>query len=250
MALGIIGAARALADANKELEVAKTDGARALAAARVLAAEQVLAKVKKTKTVTTDTHEEEVDDGEEEASAEEDDGEGEEDSSDGGEDAEDESEEKKASASVGLHTKDRLLRLCRQITGKTSIEEVMGALHATWQGSKKSKSLAAEVAELKAEAEKSKVADLIRVGSKAGKLAPSQHAWAKSQTPASLKAYLDAAPKMVRSEGEESTEAAVNTRGTGAVTAEMAKIWRKQGFAEADFPALLAKLDTNLNGAR
>jgi capsid assembly protease len=248
MGLGIIAAARALASANKELEVAKSDGARALAAARVLAAEGVLAKVKKTKTVTTDTHEEEVDDGEEEASEEEED-DGEEDSSDGGEDAEEESDGKKASATTGLHTPDRLLRLCRQITGKSSIEEVMGALHATWQGSKKSRSLAAEVAQLKADAEKSKVADLIRTGSKAGKLAPSQFGWAKTQTPASLKAYLDAAPKMVRTEGEESTEAAVNTRGTGAVTAEMAKIWRKQGFAEADFPALLAKLDTN-NGAR
>ena len=131
----------------------------------------------------------------------------------------------------------------------------MGALHATWQSSKKSRGLAAEVAALRAESERTKVAALVVTGIRAGKLAPSQRAWARSQTPASLKAYLDAAPKMVHTTDDEHVEARVDASSMpGSVTAEMAKIWRKQGHAEKDFPALLAKMNqkksaSNMNGA-
>lgn len=240
-------AEKALASANATLVGAKTDADRALAAARVLAAEDVVAKVKKTKTVTTDTHEEEVDDGEEEAkdpppSDDDDDGDEEEDDDDDG----DGKAAASASASIGEHTTKGLLALARRITGKKSIDEVMGALHATWQSSKKTKTLAAEVASLKADAERSKVSALIERGMKAGKLAPTQRAWAKTQTPASLKAYLDAAPKMVHTVDDENTEARVEGLGAataGVVTAEMARIWRKLGHAEKDFPALLAKMN-------
>jgi len=244
---------KALAAANAAMTASKTDGERALAAARVLAAEEVLAKVTKTKTVTTDTHEEEVDDGKEEEEAafpdKGDDDEGE-DEGDDEEDCED-----AAKASVGAHTRAGLLALARRITGKTSIDEVMGALHATWQSSKKSRGLAAEVAALRAESERTKVAALVATGIRAGKIAPSQKAWARGQTPASLKAYLDAAPKMVHTTDDEHVEAKVDASAMpGSVTAEMAKIWRKQGHAEKDFPALLAKMNqkksaSNLNGA-
>jgi len=251
---GKIAAAKAASDANKALiaanaamTVAKTDGERALAAARVLAAEEIAAKVKKTKTVTTDTHEEEVDDGEEEAAdlpPSDDEDEDEDEDEDMGDD------KAAASASVGAHTRAGLLALTRRMTGKASIEEVMGALHATWQSSKKTKGLAAEVAALRADAERSKVSALVASGVKAGKIAPSQRAWARAQTPAALKAYLDAAPKMVHTTDEEHAEAAIEGAQHGSVTAATAKIWTKMGFAEKDFPALLAKMNgTNLNGA-
>lgn len=240
---GQLAAAKALKDANAKLTSAKTDAERALAAARVLAAEETLAKVKKTKTVTTDTHEEEIDDGEpEEAELPADD------------EDEDEEEEAAASASIGRTTKGDdggLLALCKKITGHSTLEEVMGALHAMTIGSKKSASLAAEVAKLKADAEASKVSAMIASGMKAGKLAPSQRAWAKTQTSAGLKAYLDAAPKMVGTISDEHAEAPVVGVGFGAVSAEMAKIWKKQGFKEADFPKLLEKLNgaKSVNGA-
>jgi len=253
-------ASKALSDAHKALGAAKTDAERALAAARVVAAPaapaptEPLAKVKKTKTVTTDTHEEEIDDGEPEEDDDEDEGDDEDAESESA-DADAEGEEggkykgaKVAAATIDA-TKDGLLRLARQITGKRSIEEVMGALHATWQASKKAATLASKVAKLEADATATRIQSLIAQGMKAGKLSAGQKAWAKTLTPAALKAYLDSAPKMVQAVDEGHTEAKVEGVGPGAVTAEMAKIWRKQGFAEKDFPALLATMNGATNGA-
>ena len=255
---GKIAAAKALSDANKALAAAhatmtaaKSDGDRALAAARILAAEEVVAKVKKTKTVTTDTHEEEVDDGEEETAA----GDPPPPPADDDDEEEDEDEDAVA-ASVGEHTTKGVLALARKITGKKAIGEVMGALHALGQNSKRTSRLAAEVATMKAESERGKLSALIDRGHRDGKISKSnakQIAWARTQTPASLKAFLDATPAMVHTTDDEHTEAAVDAGAKhGAVTAEMAKIWRKQGFAEKEFPALLAKMNgttSNLNGA-
>lgn len=259
---GQIAAAKALNDANAAMSAAKTDADRALCAARVVSAEAELAKVKKTKTVTTDTHEEEVDDGEEESEAgSSDDSDDDDESSEGGESAV-EDEEKKSMrgdhAQTGLYTKDRLLRLARQIvgsptsgSGKKSIEEVMGALHAMWQSHKGHSKLAAEVKKLKADAEHAKVTALVASGLKSGKLAPSQKEWARTQSPAGLKAYLDAAPKMVHTSEDEHTESRIAGVGVSGVSAEMAKIWLKQGFTEKDFPKLLEKLNgvSKSNGA-
>ena len=210
---GQIAAAKALKDAQSALAAAKTKDARALASARVVAAEAELAKVKKTKTVTTDTHEEEVDDGEESDAGSS--GTDDDDSSDGGsesESAEDDEEKKSAmhpgdNAKTGLHTKDRLLRHCRDITGKKSIEEVMGALQSMADSTKKVAKLSSEVASLRKERDDEKLAAMISKGMRDGKLAPAQKSWAKTQTIVSLAAYLDAAPKMVRTVEESAMPA-------------------------------------------
>lgn len=246
-----LAAIKALNEANKLMGIAKTDGERALAAARVLSAEAELAKVKKTKTVTTDTHEEEVDDGEpEDEETDDEDAEGDDD----GEEASDDEPEEKATRPSGSRggstgSTSAIVALARKLTGKTSADEVMGALQAMADTHRKTSKLAAQVAALQADAAATKMGALIAKGLKAGKLAPSQRAWAATQTPASLKAYLDAAPKMVHSTDEEHTEAAVNGGAPGVVTAEMAKIWRKQGFAEKDFPRLIEKLNGAKSGA-
>lgn len=275
---GQVAAAKALSDANAAMAAAKTDADRALCAARIVAAEANLAKVKKTKTKDTTTHTEEVDDGE--ADEESEDEESEDDSSDSGSsdsdddsdsgsesESEDEEDEEKKSdnAKSGLYTKDRLLRLARQIVGsstsrisanktgkrKMSIEEVMGALHAMWQSHKGHATLAAKVKKLEATVESDKVKALIDRGLKAGKLSPSQKEWARTQSVAGLRAYLDAAPKMVHSADDEHTESRIAGVGVGGVSAEMAKIWLKQGFTEKDFPRLVEKLNatTKSNGA-
>ncbi len=231
---------RALVAANAAMTGAKTDGERALAAARILAAEEIVAKVKKTKTVTTDTHEEEVDDGEEETAETA----GEDAPPSDDEEGDDDEEDKDEDAAKAVATSKSVLALARKITGKNSLEEVMGALHALGQNSKRTSKLAAQVAALQADAERSKVSALVSSGMKAGKIAPSQAAWAKTQSPAALKAYLAATPAMVHTSNDEHTEARVDgSAQPGSVTAEMAKIWRKQGYAEKDFPALLAKLN-------
>lgn len=248
----VLAATKALNDANKQLAAAKTEADRALAAAKVVAAETELAKVKKTKTVTTDTHEEEVDDGEPEDTDDEDDdaeGDGDDESAEAP-DCDDEDNATKSTSSRGsargIH---RIIALARKITGKTSDDEVEGALQAMADSHRKTAKLATEVAELKANATKRDRDELIAKGLKAGKLTPGQKAWAKTLTPAALKAYLDAAPKMVHTAEEETTEARVSGSPIGAVSAEMAKIWKKQGFAEKDFPKLLEKLNGAHKGA-
>ena len=245
-------ARKALADANAALAAAKSDTDRALAAARILAAESELAKVTKTKTTDKTVHTEETDDGEKDAADAADDDDVE--STDGGDDVEEDDDEakgKKASVGeTGLHTKDRLLRHARQITGKKSIEEVMGTLDAWAHAMRDHSKLAKKVERLEADATTAKIDALIASGLKSGKLAPSQRGWAKTMTPDGLRAYLDAAPKMVHTSGEEHVEASVAGRPLGSVTAEMAKIWKKQGFKEEDFPKLLEKLNaTHTNGA-
>jgi hypothetical protein len=223
------------------------------------------------KTKDTTTHTEEVDDGEdasEGASESESSSSGSSESSasesasesssassvSGSSESAEEGKYKGDDAKSGLYTKDRLLRLCRQIIGsptsgpgKKSIEEVMGALHATWQAGKQHVKLAEKVKKLEASAERDRVKALIEKGVRARLLAPSQKEWASKQTPASLKAYLDAAPRLV---AEEYTEAKIEGAGVGGVTAEMAKIWKKQGFTAEDFPRLVAKLNASkTNGA-
>ncbi len=277
-------AAKALNEANAAMAAAKTDADRALCAARIVAAEANLAKVKKTKTKDTTTHTEEVDDGEadEESESEDSSSSGsDDDSSSSDDDSSDDDESESASADAvedeekngakgdnaksGLYTKDRLLRLARQIVGSAtsrssankhgtrvfSIEEVMGALHAMGQSHKGHGKLAAEVQTLKADAERTKVRALVESGLKSGRLAPSQKEWARTQSPAGLKAYLDASPKHVHTTSEEHTESRIAGVGRGGVSAEMAKIWLKQGFTEADFPKLVEKLNSanKTNGA-
>lgn len=252
---GKIANAKAVSDANKALvaanaamTAAKTDAERALAAARVLAAEEIVAKVKKTKTVTTDTHEELIDDGEEEEAetAAEDDAP----PSDDEDEDEDEDEDADAKASRDAA---RVLAVARKLTGKKSIEGVIGALTALGANTRRHGALAKEVAELRADSRQTKIAALVTSGMKSGKLAPAQRAWARTQSPEALRAYLDATPPMVHTTDAEHTEARIEGGAQpGAVTAEMAKIWRKLGHAEKDFPALLAKMNGNkptLNGA-
>ena len=125
----------------------------------------------------------------------------------------------------------------------------MGALRGTFQHTKKSGALAAEVAKLKADSEATKLSALIKSGKESGKLPPALEKWAKSQSHAALKAFLDAAPKMAHREEDEHTEAKVDSNAPGAVTAEMARIWKKQGFSEKDYPKLLEKMNQKKTGA-
>lgn len=254
---GILAAAKAIKDAEQklsaahaELREASTDGARALAAARVLAAEDLVAKITKTKTVTKDTHEEEHDDGmgdEEDEKAEEKPVE----SSGELPEAEDEEEDSDESASAfapSAYTERALLALAQDITGHKSIDKVMGALKGMQQGSKKTSKLAAEVAALKADNERQKITALVSAGMKAGKILPAQKSWAQSQSPAALQAYLDATPKGVHTASEQFEEKRVEgAHAVGVVTPEMARIWKKQGHAEADFPKLLGLLNERMN---
>ncbi len=166
---GTIAAAKAAEDAKKA----------ALAANAGPSASAPAAKVTKTKTVTTDTHETLEDDGEpEEAEVPE-------------EEPKDDDEDAKATASI--------VTFARELTGKAKASHVVAALRGMAAQTSHAASLQSRLDKLEADAKSAKLNALIATGTKAGKLAPAQRAWALTQSPDSLKAFLDAAPAMVRS---------------------------------------------------
>lgn len=143
------------------------------------------------------------------------------------------------SASTGLYTKDRLLRLCRQITGKRDLPEVMGALNAM---GKTQKDLSSRVKRMESERDADAVSRLIKDGMRSGKLAPGQEKWARKQSPAALGAYLEATTEGLVTPLERArTEKTPASVTVSTPTDAMIKIWSSQGFTEKDYPALLAK---------
>ena len=179
--------------------------------AKAAASAAVDAKVTKTKTVTTDTHEEEVDDGKEEAELPPEDGE------DGeGVDEGDDGEDAKATASV--------VAFARQLTGKVKASHVVASLKGMAAQKAHADTLQARVDRLEADATSAKLNALIAQGTKAGKLAPAQKEWALTQSPDSLKAFLDAAPALVRT----TTDAATQPKASEGLTArELAECKRR-----------------------
>ncbi len=222
---GRLTAKKALDDAKIALAAAKTDTEKATALAAVTSAEVKYKHVKKTvETIESEDEPEPSDDEEEDAEA-----------------APDSESAKALSGSSGLEA------MVRKLTGKSSNEEMAGALQALVRAAGDSQRLAAEVAGLRAKDMRNEVAALVQTGIQAGKIAgPKETAWASAQSPKALKAYLEAATPRVTSIEDARIEAKVSGQAAGTVSPEMAKIWTKQGFKAADFPALLAKM----NGAK
>ena len=187
------------ADKEPDPMSAKLAAAKAAEDAKKIAAASAATpagKVTKTKTVTTDTHEEEVDDGQpEEAEMPEPEPDGDE-----PEDENDDDNDAKASAMI--------VTFARELTGKKKASHVAAALKGMAAQTAHAASLQSRLDKLEADAKASKLSALISGGMKAGKLAPAQKAWALTQSPESLKAFLDAAPAMVRTVDTAATEPA------------------------------------------
>jgi signal peptide peptidase SppA len=202
-----------VAQALAKLMAARTASAKKSAAAAYEAATQALseAKVKSKykKKTTTVEEEEEADDGgeeeEEEAEEEESEEESEEETSGKDDDKDDDDDEdddedeeesaapkkgKKAAAKSG----DDLDSFIRTLTGKKSAAAARGVLQAMADTHKQAAAAVAKVERMSAERRADKLAALIVSGVSAGKLAPGQKAWARTQSIASLKAYLETAP--------------------------------------------------------
>lgn len=83
------------------------------------------------------------------------------------------------------------------LTGKPNHVEALGVVRG-WQAcSTEHAALSARVAEMEAEASAAKLEELIKLGKSDGKLVPAQEAWARSQSPAALEAFLSSAPRVV-----------------------------------------------------
>ena len=210
---GKIAAAKAAEDAKKA----------ALAANAGPSASAPAAKVTKTKTVTTDTHETLEDDGEpEEAETPED-------------EPGDDDEDAKATASI--------VTFARELTGKAKASHVVAALRGMAAHTAHSSALEAKVAQLEADAAAAKIESLITKGPGARKISPSMHAWARTQSPEALKAYIAVAPDLVKS-----VEQPTAPTDAEALTSDQLAMCTAAGADPVKYAATLASIKARSGG--
>lgn len=124
-------------------------------------------------------------------------------------------------AKSGLYTADRLFRLAAQVTGKTDIEEVFGALSGIQARVKHVAKLETRVAKIEGEAKTARVAAMVNTAIKEGRATPAQRESLKTMgavSTKSLAAFLEAQPPRVRTTDDGPLLAAIN--GEGAPSAK------------------------------
>jgi ClpP class serine protease len=214
-----------VASALAALTAAKNPASRKRCASAYAAAVSALteAKVKKTYEKKTTETETEEDDGEAEKSELEDeesasDDNGDDDDDDGDDDGSDAKQKaaKKASARADKKV-GSLESFVRSITGQSnsaSAQQVLASMH---EQALQNEANTQEIARLKADAARTRLNAMVSEGVAAGKIKPAQLAWAKTQTVASLKSYLEATPAMFQPRAKETLESPSGSADTGAV---------------------------------
>ena len=204
----------------------KKPAAEAALALAEAALSKELAKVTKDKKTITTVHESESESESESSS-----------SSSGSSSSDSESE---SEAESYESEEKEILALARQITGKSSTREVLGALAALGESAITAPKAAKELAKLTAERASRKVDDLIAAGKASHKITPGNEAKARKIAAKhghrALAAFIDAAMPAI--DGREATEAE-EVGGGMHVTDEQRKIWVKMGYGEKDFPVLI-----------
>ncbi len=192
------------------------------------------AKVKKTYEKKTTETETEEDDGEAVESEEEDEGaEAADDDEPDDDDKDPPADEKKGKkAKVGSGS---LASFVKSLTGQSTslaAQQVLASMHEQAQLAAVN---AEEIAKLKADASRAKVSAMVSEGVAAGKIKPAQLAWAKTQSVAQLKAYLDATPAMFSPRPAPMPGASEQTGGeladTDGLTAFERKLCAEQGIS-------------------
>ena len=118
-----------------------------------------------------------------------------------GEGDEEEAPASEAPAAIAArsHSSRDILAIVRSITGQSSPAAQVGALQALAAEAKRGRKLASKIAKLEADARAREVEAKVDGAIKAGKLAPSQRAWAVAtgtQSPAVLDGYLATASRV------------------------------------------------------
>ena len=188
-----------------------------ISAASTQAAYKKTKKVEETEEQTDDEEDEESAEEEEEEERCDDEDDDDDESSDGGSsdggsdssmstDAEEKSSKAFLKATTGLQTPARLLRLCRQVTGKNDIGEVFGALDAMGIRLKSAAKTEKRVAKLEMTNVRTKVTALLNKAVADGRVTPAQLTALKEQGMKDyswLKGYVATLPKAVRQDSEE-----------------------------------------------
>lgn len=195
-----------VAAAIKAVENAKTPTDRKSAALALSRAQALLteAKVKKTYQKKTIEEETEEDDGEADNAETEDEESAEEeeappsskappsDDDDGDEDSKKMKKSKKASSLDG----NSIESFVKSITGQSNASTARKVIEAMAETASRAEAAERKIAKLEADAESAKLEKVITEGVAAGQLKPAQLEWARTQSMASLKAYLKATPPM------------------------------------------------------
>jgi hypothetical protein len=213
-----------VASALAALTAAKNPASRKRCASAYAAAVSALteAKVKKTYEKKTTETETEEDDGEaekseledEESASDDDDGDDDDDDDDGS-DAKQKAA-KKASARADKKV-GSLESFVRSLTGQSNTASAQQVLASMHEQALQNEANTQEIARLKADAARTKLNAMVSEGVAAGKIKPAQLAWAKTQTVASLKSYLEATPAIFQPRAPQNLEAPSGSADTGAV---------------------------------
>jgi phage I-like protein len=107
------------------------------------------------------------------------------------------------------------------LTGKSTADEALGVLQAYKAGAEQTSKLQAEIGEIKASADKAERAGIIASALADGKLTPAQKTWAEAQPIASLRAFLEVAPKVVPEPKQEKVDPASSITASEAKVATM-----------------------------
>lgn len=151
--------------------------------------------------------------------------------------AEDEEEDDvPAAVAARSHTSRDILAVVRTITGQSSPAAQVGALQALHAAAKREAKLAAKVAKLEAAARGAQVGAKVEAAIKAGKLAPSQRAWALAtgaKNPEVLDGYLATAQRIAPAPTPDPKP----LPATNDLTPEDRKMAKAMGIPEATFAA-------------
>lgn len=111
-------------------------------------------------------------------------------------DEEEEEEEEEAEEAEEKMSAKALVPTLRQLTGKRTLSEVVGVIRSSLSRANKYDGLVGTVRKLEAERLTNRMAKLVDIGVRAGKLTPAQAKfWRARKDPAELKAYLEVTPK-------------------------------------------------------
>ena len=214
---------KTLAELIAMLRAAKTEQEVAAISAQIIEAKyKKTKKVDKTETTEESDEDEDAEDEDEGVDAEDED-EGEEAEADEESDAGSTStghststgadDEKKSKSLLhsksGLYTHDRLFRHCKELTGKSDVVEVFGALSALHEQAKMGRKLAKRTARLETLQRGSVIDKLLSAARREGRLTknelPTMRADAMEKGPKWLKSRLELRPKLVRTSEDAAT---------------------------------------------
>jgi phage I-like protein len=150
-----------------------------------------------------------------------------------------------ASEADAMAALERLLGPSTQLanlTSKTTPAEQLAVIQAWKNDAGRVAEMSSKLATIEQASKAKELEDLIAAGQKAGKLTEPMLAWAKTQTPEALKAYLDVAQPVVPVTVPRQPAAGAGNGAAASLTAEEIMVAKQMNISLEDFKKQKAKL--------